>query len=180
MLRAEKTAIVEELQGIFSGAGVVVVTRFGGMNVAELQNLRGEMRKAGASFRVIKNRLAKRAIEGSEYEVIGSLMEGPTAIGYSADPVSAPKALTAFRKKNDKLEIVGGGLQSTLLDADAVKALADMPPIEEVRSKLLGVLVAPSTKIAALLNAPARDLVGIIGAPGTQLAQVLRAKSAQG
>lgn len=180
MLRAEKTAIVEELQSIFSGAGVVVVTRFAGMNVSELQRLRGEMRQAGAAFRVVKNRLAKRALEGTEFAVIGPLMQGSTAIGFSPDPVSAPKALAAFGKKNDKLEIMGGGLQGTLLDPAAVKALAEMPPIEEIRAKLLGVLVAPATKLAGLLNVPARDLVGLLGAPGSQLAQVLRAKAAQG
>lgn len=180
MLRAQKTEIIDDLRGIFADAGVVVVTRFGNLSVAEATELRGQMREGGASFRVVKNRLAKQAIAGTDFDVIGDYLTGPTAIAYSADPVAAPKVVTAYAKKSDKVEIVGGGLSGTLLTSDQIKALADMPPIEELRAKLLGVLVAPMAQLVGIMNAPAQKVVGVIGAPPLKLARVIQAKSMQG
>ncbi len=180
MLRAQKGEIIDDLRGIFANAGVVVVTRFGGMTVAEATDLRGKMREGGASFRVVKNRLVKQAITGTDYGVIGDYFTGPIAIAYSADPVSAPKVTAAYAKRNDKLEIVGGGLSGTMLTPDQVRALADMPPIEELRAKLLGVLVAPMAQLVGILNAPAQQMVGVIGAPPAKLVGVFRAKGMQG
>lgn len=169
MLRAEKAEIVDELRGIFSDAGVVVVTHYMGLNVAELQGLRVQMREAGASFRVTKNRLAKLAMDGTDFAPMADLMTGPTAIAYSADPVAAPKVISAFAKKNEKLAIVGGAYAGTFLDADKVKALAEMPSLDELRAKLV-----------ALINTPATRLVGLLQAPGGQLARVLNAKAQAG
>lgn len=169
MLRAEKARIVDDLRGIFSDAGVVVVTHYMGLNVAELNALRTEMRASGARFRVAKNSLARLAIDGTSFAPIGALMEGPTAIAYSADPVAAPKVVSAFAKKNEKLRIIGAGYAGNLLDADAVKALAELPSLDELRAKLL-----------ALINTPASRLVGVLQAPGGQLARVLQAKSELG
>lgn len=169
MLRAEKAEIVEDLRGIFTDAGVVVVTHYMGLNVAELNDLRTQMRDAGARFRVAKNSLAKLAVEGTSFSPIGDLLSGPTAFAYSPDPVAAPKVISAFAKKNDKLKIVGAGYAGNLLDADAVKALAELPSLDELRAKLL-----------SLLNTPASRLVGLLQAPGGQLARVLKAKSELG
>lgn len=180
MLRAQKTEIIDDLRGIFAHSGVIVVTRFGNMSVAEATELRGQVREAGASFRVVKNRLAKEAVAGTEFEIIRDFFTGPTAIAYSADPVAAPKVTTAYAKKNEKLEIMGGGLSGTILTPDQVKALADMPPIEEIRAKLLGVLVAPMSQLVGIMNAPAQKVVGVIGAPPAKLARVLQAKASQG
>ncbi len=180
MLRAEKATIIDELRGVFTDAGVVFVTRFQGMTVAEATELRGQMREGGARFRVTKNRLVKQAIAGTPYDVIGDLFSGPTGIAYSGDPVSAARVTTAYAKKNEKLEIVGAGLSGTILTPDQVKALADMPPIEELRAKLLGVLVAPMSQLVGIMSAPAQKVVGVIGAPSTKLAGVLRAKASQG
>lgn len=166
MLRAEKAEIVDDLRGIFNDAGVVVVTHYMGLNVAELGALRVQMREAGARFRVAKNRLAKIAIDGTAFAPIGPLLTGPTAIAYSPDPVAAPKVISAFAKKNDKLKIIGGGYAGSLLDADAVRALAELPSLDELRARLL-----------ALINTPASRLVGLLQAPGGQIARVLKAKA---
>jgi large subunit ribosomal protein L10 len=166
VLRAEKAEIVDDLRGIFNDAGVVVVTHYMGLNVAELQQLRVQMRDEGARFRVTKNRLAKLAIDGTPFSPIGELLTGPTAIAYSPDPVAAAKVISAFAKKNDKLKIVGAGYAGTLLDADAVRALAELPSLDELRAKLL-----------SLLNTPATRIAGVLQAPAGQLARVLKAKA---
>lgn len=166
MLRAEKNEIVDDLRGIFRDAGVVVVTHYMGLNVAELQQLRVQMRGEGAIFRVTKNRLAKLAIDGTPFAPIGELLTGPTAIAYSPDPVAAPKVISAFAKKNDKLIIVGGGYAGNLLDANAVKALAELPSLDELRATLL-----------SLINTPATRIAGVLQAPAGQLARVLKAKA---
>ena len=166
MLRAEKAEIVDDLRGIFNDAGVVVVTHYMGLNVAELQSLRVQMRESGARFRVTKNRLAKLAIDGTAFASIGDMLIGPTAIAYSDDPVAAPKVISAFAKKNDKLKIVGGSYSGTLLDADKVKALAEMPSLDELRAKLLSLINTPATRLAMVLQAPAG-----------QVARVLKAKA---
>lgn len=166
MLRAEKNEIVDDLRGVFRDAGVVVVTHYMGLKVAELEQLRVQMRDEGATFRVTKNRLAKLAIDGTPFAPIGDLLSGPTAIAYSPDPVAAPKVISAFAKKNDKLVVVGGGYAGTLLDANAVKALAELPSLDELRAKLL-----------SLINTPATRIAGVLQAPAGQLARVLKAKA---
>lgn len=166
MLRAEKAEIVDDLRGIFNDAGVVVVTHYMGLNVAELQSLRVQMRDEGARFRVTKNRLAKLAVDGTAFAPLGDLLTGPTAIAYSADPVAAPKVISAFAKKNDKLKIIGGSYAGMLLDADKVKALAELPSLDELRAKLLSLINTPATRLAMVLQAPAG-----------QVARVLKAKA---
>lgn len=169
MLRAEKTRIVDELGSIFKEAEVVVVTHYMGMTVAEVTDLRRQMRDVGASFRVTKNRLAKLAVADTAYAPIGELLTGPTAIAYSPDPVAAPKVISAFAKKNDKLKIVGGGYGGNLLDAAAVQTLAELPSLDELRAKLLSLINTPATRLASLLQAP-----------GGQIARVLKAKAELG
>lgn len=169
MERAEKDALVSTLNGVFSDAGVVVVTHYSGLNVAELSELRRDMAEAGASFRVTKNRLAKRALEGTPASEITDLFTGPTAIGVSDDPVAAPRILAKFAKANDKLIIRGGIMGDTVLDETGVKALADLPSLDELRGKIVGMLNTPATRIA-----------GVLAAPGGQIARVLAAKAEQG
>ncbi|MFO1069430.1 MAG: 50S ribosomal protein L10 [Geminicoccaceae bacterium] len=165
MLRAEKAKVVDDLHAAFSGAGVLVVTHYKGLSVPEITELRNEMRKAGATFKVAKNRLAKRAAEGTPYAAAAGLFKGPTAFAFSSDPVAAARVANTFAKKNEKLQIVGGGLGATLLDAAAVKALADLPSLDELRGKLIG-----------LLQAPASRIVGVLQAPGGQVARCLAAR----
>lgn len=179
MLRAEKTEVVASLQEVFAASGVIVVAHYKGLDVAEVTGLRRQMRAAGAGFKVAKNRLVKIALDGTPFEPAKDLFTGPTAIGYSADPTAAPKVLTEFAKKNEKLQIIGAGLGGTLLDAEAVKALADMPSIDELRAKLLGVLNAPAVKLLGILEAPQSKLVRLLAAPNQKLVGVLQAKSQQ-
>lgn len=169
MERAEKDALVSTLNGVFSDAGVVVVTHYSGLNVAELSELRRDMAEAGASFRVTKNRLAKRALEGTPASEITDLFTGPTAIGVSDDPVAAPRILAKFAKANEKLIIRGGIMGDTVLDETGIKALADLPSLDELRGKIVGMLNTPATRIA-----------GVLAAPGGQVARVIAAKAEQG
>ncbi|WCL55626.1 MULTISPECIES: 50S ribosomal protein L10 [Kordiimonadales] len=168
MERAEKQALVASLHEVFSDAASVVVVHYDGLTVAEMTNLRARMREVGASFKVTKNRLTRLALKGTEYEGIGDLLTGPTAIGYAADPVAAPKAIAAFAKENEKLRILGGGMGSTVLDINGVKALADLPSLDELRGKLVGLLQAPAQKLAAVTQAPAGQLARVFGAYGAK------------
>lgn len=164
MDRAQKSELVEELNGILSGMGVVVVTRSKGLTVKQSTDLRNKMRDAGASYQVAKNRLAKIAIEGTPYASIGTMLTGPTGLAYSNDPVAAAKIAVDFAKTNDKFEIVGGSMGSQMLDAEGVKALASLPSLDELRSKIVGLLVAPATKLATITQAPAAQLARVLSA----------------
>ena len=164
MDRAEKKELVSTLNDVFKKASVVVVAQYSGLTVAQMQNLRKQMAKAGASVKVAKNRLAKIALEGTDVASIGPLMKGPTLIAYSDDPVAAPKVAAAFAKDFDKFVILGGALGATALNVDGVKALATLPSLDELRAKLLGLLLAPATKIAQLSTAPAAKLARVVGA----------------
>ena len=168
MLRAEKFEIVDSLRGVFAEAGVVVVTHFQGLSVAEVTDLRRGMRDAGAKFRVTKNRLAKIALAETSFDPIKDLFIGPTAIAYSEDPVAAPKAVVDFAKKNDKLVVIGGGLEGNLLTADEVKALASLPSLDELRAKIIGMINTPAQRIASVLQAPAGQIARVLSAHAEQ------------
>jgi large subunit ribosomal protein L10 len=131
-----------------------------------MQALRKQMRAAGASVQVAKNRLVKIAVQGTEVASISELMRGPTLIAYSDDPVAAPKAAVAFAKENDKLVILGGAMGATSLNVDAVRSLATLPSLDELRGKLVGIIVAPATKLAQLTTAPAAKLARVFAAYG--------------
>jgi large subunit ribosomal protein L10 len=168
LLRARKTEIVEHLKGVFSDAGVIVVAHYKGLSVAEVSDLRRGMRDAGAAFRVTKNTLARIALADTPYAPLDRLFIGPTAIAYSADPIAAPKAAVDFAKRNDKLAIVGGALPGNLLSPEQVRALADLPAIDALRARLVGLLATPAAR-----------LIGVLQAPGAQLARVLAARAEQ-
>ncbi|MBF9151044.1 50S ribosomal protein L10 [Novosphingobium jiangmenense] len=164
MDRSQKADSVAFLNGVFNEAGAVVITRNLGMTVAQSTALRTKIREAGATYKVAKNRLAKLAVAGTDYEGLGDFFTGPTAIAASADPVAAAKAVVEFAKTTDKIEIVGGAMGSQVLDAEGVKALASMPSLDELRAKLIGLVQAPATKIAQLATAPAAKLARVFGA----------------
>src|SRR5258706_4716672 len=164
MDRTQKAETVESLHGLFAGAGAVVVAHYSGMTVSEMGELRARMRKAGASFKVAKNRLAVRALEGTQASGIADLFKGPTGIGYSTDPVAAPKILVAYAKDNQKLKILGGIAVGSVLDLQGVKALAELPSLDALRAKIIGLVQAPATKIAGVLQAPAAQLARLLSA----------------
>jgi large subunit ribosomal protein L10 len=164
MDRDQKSAAVAELNRTFSESGVVVITRNLGMTVAQSTALRVKMLEAGASYKVAKNRLARIAAEGTDYSSISDLLTGPTALSTSKDPVAAAKAVVEFAKTNDKIEIVGGAMGSTVLDVTGVKALAELPSLDELRAKLVGLIQAPAQKLASITQAPAAQLARVFGA----------------
>jgi len=164
MDRTQKAETVQSLNGLFADAGAVVVAHYTGMTVAQMGELRSRLRKAGASFRVAKNRLAKRAVEGTPANGIADLFKGQTGIAYSKDPVAAPKVVVAYARENDKLKILGGVAVGAVLNPQGVKALAELPSLDQLRSKIIGLIQAPATKIAGVLQAPAGSLARVISA----------------
>mgnify|MGYP003335105634 FL=1 len=164
MDRTQKAETVQSLNGLFADAGAVVVAHYSGMTVAQMGELRSRLGKAGASFRVAKNRLAVRALEGTQAAGIANLFKGPTGIAYSKDPIAAAKVIVAYAKENEKLKILGGMAVGSVLNADGVKALAELPSLDQLRSKILGLLQAPATKIAGVLQAPAGQLARVVSA----------------
>jgi len=166
--RARKQELVTELNQSFGEAALVVVTQQSGMTVAESTELRARMREAGAGYKVTKNRLAKLALAGTTYEQISGLFSGPTAIAYSADPVAAARVAVNYSKENDKLVVIGGAMGDTLLDENAVKALASLPSLDELRGMLVGMLNTPATRVAGVLQAPAGQLARVLGAYANQ------------
>ena len=164
MDRSQKADSVAQLNAVFNEVGVVVVTRNLGLSVAQSTALRAKMRDAGASYKVAKNRLARLAVQDTDYVGLDAMLTGPTALAYSVDPVAAAKAAVDFAKTNDKLEIVGGSLGANVLDAEGIKALASMPSLDELRGRLVGLIVAPATKIAQLTTAPAAKLARVFAA----------------
>ena len=164
MDRAAKKNMVMELNGVFRTANVVVVAHYAGLRVADMQKLRAQMKQAGATVKVAKNRLAKIAVDGTDAAAIAALLKGPTVIAYSGDPVAAPKVATDFAKAHDKFVILGGAMGRTALNPDGVKALAALPSLDELRAKLVGLIQAPAAKIAQLVNAPALKLARVVAA----------------
>jgi large subunit ribosomal protein L10 len=162
--RAAKAESITELAGVFKASQVVVVAHYAGLTVAQMQNLRQQMKQAGARVKVAKNRLAKIALKDTDAAAIAPLLKGPTVLAYSSDPVTAPKVASDFAKANEKFVILGGAMGRTALDPNGVKALASLPSLDELRAKLIGLLVAPATKIAQLTNAPAAKLARVVQA----------------
>ncbi len=163
MDRAQKAESIEALRGVFAGAGAVVVTHYLGLTVAEMSDLRRRLRKEGASLKVVKNRLAQKALNGAG-EGAGGLFKGPVAIAYANDPVSAAKVTTAYAKDNEKFTIVGGLMGEDVLDAVAIGMLAKLPSLDELRGKIIGLLQAPATKLAVVLQAPGSQIARVISA----------------
>ncbi len=164
MDRTEKREFVASLATVFANTSMVVVTRNQGLTVAEVTDLRRKMRASGATFKVAKNRLAMLALDGTRFDGIKPMLKGPTALAWSMDPVAVAKTAVDFAKTNEKLVLIGGALGTQTLDASGVRALADLPSLDTLRAKLLGMLSTPATRIA-----------GVLAAPGAQLARVLAA-----
>jgi large subunit ribosomal protein L10 len=164
MDRAQKAETVEGLKADLAGMSLMVVAHYSGLTVAELTDLRRRMLAAEAGFQVTKNRLARLAIRDTPYSNLDELFRGPTAIALSRDPVAAAKVATAFAKDNEKFIIVGGGLGTQRLDVDGIKALATLPSIDALRGKIVGLIVAPATRIAGILQAPGGQLARVISA----------------
>ncbi len=153
MNRNEKSDLLNELNSLFSGAEIVVVSHYKGLTVAEVSELRDRIRKVGAGFRVTKNRITRLALKGTKFEAIADLFKGPTAIAFANDPVSACKACVEFAKDNEKLIVVGGAMGTGVLSVDEIKRLATIPSMDELRAKIIGLLQAPGAQLARVTKA---------------------------
>ena len=168
MDRTQKEELVASFNDAFSEATLVVVTSQNGLTVSQSTELRQEMRNAGASFKVTKNRLTRLALKGTKFEHLSDLFKGPTGIAYSDDPVAAARVAVKFADNNDKFVVLGGGLDEQALDVSAVTALAKLPSLDELRGKLVGMIQTPATRIAGVTQAPAGQLARVISARAEQ------------
>jgi large subunit ribosomal protein L10 len=167
--RAAKRELIDHLHGELKSTGVVVVAHNTGMVAAQSAEFRKRVKEAGGSVKVAKNKLAQLALKDTDAEQLSDLMKGPTILAFSKDPIAAAKAAVTYAKGNDKLVILGGAMGKTILDANGVKALADLPSLDELRAKIIGLLNAPATKIARTVKEP-----------GAKLARVIQAKASKG
>ena len=164
MNRGQKQAWVEELHGGLKGAEVMLISHYSGLTVAEISDLRGKVKAAGAKFKVTKNKLAVRALGETPFSGLVDMFKGPTAIVYSKDPVSAAKALMGFAKDNEKLVVLGGLFGEHTMDAKGVKALSEMPSLDELRAKILMLLQEPARRIVTIMKEPANRTARVIKA----------------
>lgn len=164
MDKAGKKVALESYKGIFDESGVVVVTHYSGLTVAKMTELRNKLREGGGQLKVVKNRLAKLALDGKGGDDAANLFSGPVALAFSPDPVSAAKAAADFSKDNENLVIIGGVMGEDVLDASGVKALAKLPSLDQLRGKIIGLVQAPATKVAGVLQAPAGGLARVVSA----------------
>lgn len=164
MNRDQKKELVSALNQTFGDASLVVVVHYTGMTVKEMSDLRAQMREADASFKVTKNRLTRLALAGTKYESLADLFTGPTAIAFSHDPVAAARVAVKYAKGNDKLTILGGALGGTTFDVTGIKALAELPSLDQLRGGIIGMIKTPATRIAGVLQAPAGQLARVISA----------------
>ncbi len=153
--------MIEWIGGVFDQNAVVVLAN-GGLSVAEMSDLRNELRKAGANMKVVKNRLARIAIAEKPGAKAGDFFKGPTAIAYAEDPVATAKAIEKFAKKNDKLVVLGGAIGAEVLSDKQVKALASMPSREELLGSIVTAIMSPGAQLIGAVTAPGAQLAGIL------------------
>lgn len=153
MTKDQKTAEVAAMQEKFKSAEILVLTQNMGLDAQATNDLRVAARAAGVDYRVTKNTLAKIAIKGTPFESMADQMKGPTAYVTGKDPVAAAKVVADFAKKNDKLVIIGGKFGDMIMDEAKVKHFATLPTLDEIRSQLIGLLMAPAQQIAAVVKA---------------------------
>ncbi|PIF76437.1 50S ribosomal protein L10 [Variovorax sp. RO1] len=151
--RSEKEAVISDVTSLAAKAQTLVMAEYRGISVADMTKLRAEARSKGVTLSVLKNTLARRAVAGSAFEVIGDQMTGPLIYGFSEDAVAAAKVVADFAKTNDKLVIRGGAFGGKALDVNGVKQLASIPSKEVLLAQLLGLMQSPISRTARVLAA---------------------------
>ena len=165
MNRLQKQQRVDRLREEVANAQGMIVASFAGLSVGETQQLRAEMRKAGASLRVVKNTLARLSLSGTDMEVLNDHLVGPTMLAFGEDPVAPAKVLVDFAKeRKDCLTVKVGVLGGKLLQEQDIVALSKLPSIDEMRAKLLGTFNAPAQSFVRMPNAPAQSFATVLKA----------------
>ena len=151
--RSEKQAVIDEVTSLAAKAQTLVMAEYRGITVADMTKLRNDARSKNVTLSVLKNTLARRAVAGSAFEVVGDQMTGPLIYGFSVDATAAAKVVADFAKTNDKLVIRGGAFGGKSLDVNGVKALANIPSKEVLLAQLCGLLMSPISRTAVVLGA---------------------------
>lgn len=170
MDKAGKQAARKDLEAIFEESGAVVVTQYSGLSVADLTGLRTELRKGGGRLKVVKNRVARIALDGKGGDAAADMFKGPVAIAYAEDPTVPAKATAEFAKTNDKLILIGGLMDGEVMDASGVAALATLPSREELIATVVARLLGQASQIGQRISAPGQQLAGAVEAIGAQAA----------
>lgn len=153
MKKEEKKQLISDLNAVFAKSALVVVSHNLGMTMADVSQLRSAVRADGASYKVAKNRLTKLALAGTPCEGLADMMKGPTTLAYSEDPITAARAVVKMAKTNEKLQVLGGIMNGQVVDKAKIEELASLPSLDELRGKLVGLLVAPAGKVARVFKA---------------------------
>ena len=164
MNRTQKKEFVSSLNKDFNESDLLVVTQYSGLDVKKMEELRSKMRDVDVKFKVTKNRLTKLALKGSSFENVDELFNGPTAIAYSKNSIQAAKVAVEFSKKNNKLKIIGGSFEGELIGKEKINFLATLPSLDELRSIIISLIMAPATKVATILQAPGNQIARVISA----------------
>ncbi|MBN98929.1 MAG: 50S ribosomal protein L10 [Gemmatimonadetes bacterium] len=165
MPTTQKIAMVDQLTSMFTDSKALVFADFTGIDVASVSELRNQLREASVDYQVVKNRLAKKAVEAAGMSGLDGFLEGPTAIAAAReDPLAPAQILQKFVDNGGKIVIKTGFLDGQVLSPDQVKALASLPSREELLSKTVGTIQAPLSGLASVLNALLANLVGVISA----------------
>ena len=165
MKKEDKSALIADLHERLTSASLGVVTQYRGLTVAQMNKLRRELQAAGASYRVTKNTLTRRAIKETAFAKLDDLLRGPTGLVTTAkDPVVVAKVLVKFAEQNDKLKISGGVLDGEPMPASSVSALSKLPSREVLIAQLLGLLQAPASQLLRTIQEPGASLVRLLGA----------------
>ena len=168
MDRSEKEQLVSSLRQGLAESNLIIVAQQTGLTVAEVSDLRRQIREAGAQYKVAKNTLARLAVAGTENESINVLFSGPTALAYSKDPVAAAKVTIKFANSNEKFKVVGGILNGKVLNGKDIETLSKLPSLNELRAKIVGIISTPATRVAGILQAPAGQLARVFSAYGNK------------
>jgi large subunit ribosomal protein L10 len=160
----EKKILVKNLNAEFKNNSIILVAHYSGLNVSQINNLRSSAKQHDVTVKVVKNSLAKLAVEGTDFSDLKDDLSGPTLLIFASDIVAAAKILVEFAKKNEELVVKAGSYNKSNISKDEIINISKMPTLDEIRAKLISLINAPATKIACVLKAPASNCIGVLKA----------------